>query len=359
MTSHLDFFYGKRVLITGMSGFKGAWLGSFLNYLGADVMGFYNDVPTNPSLFDAAGLTNDINVCVGDICDLSLLTSLVEGFRPEFVFHLAAQSIVKHSYEDPIETYRVNTLGSLYLLRAISKLTSKTTVVMITSDKCYENREWVYGYRELDEMGGADPYSASKACAEIAISSYWRSFLRHKSNCRVATARAGNVIGGGDWAKYRLIPDCARSWLDEQAVEIRNPAGTRPWQHVLEPLNGYLMLAEALYRNEQLDGESFNIGPSGDHCFPVATILEDLSKIWFGFRYAIGQTEDNFKEAGLLQLNCDKARSLLGWRPVLEAKQGIAWTADWYAHTRIYPGQEKAKTLEQIKTFCELIGHSS
>jgi len=329
-----EIYNRKKVLVTGHTGFKGSWLSIWLLKLGADVYGLSKDIPTYPSLFEEAELREKLTHIVADVRDAEKVQEVVSEIRPDFIFHLAAQPIVSTSYKDPLETFSSNVMGTaniLDALRVVPKL--KCTAVMITSDKCYDNVEWIWGYREQDALGGKDIYSGSKGAAELVIKSYYHSFFKKDSNIRIASARAGNVIGGGDWALDRIVPDCMRAWSEGRAVEIRSPQATRPWQHVLEPLSGYLLLGQALSNDSDLSGESFNFGPKSEQNHTVLRLLEDLSKVCkFENPAEAYRVFENtaFHEAGLLKLNCDKALFYLKWVPALEYEELVAFTGGWY-----------------------------
>ena len=329
-------YYNKRVLITGNTGFKGAWLTIWLLKLGAEVYGYAKDVPTKTSLFEELNLDSMVNHLYGDIRDLPKLSKYIDEIKPHFIFHLAAQPIVANSYENPLETFETNVLGSAILLEAYRRLKSKAVLVFITSDKCYENVEWTYGYRENDRLGGKDPYSASKAGAELVFSSYYRSFFKGDRNKLLSSARAGNVIGGGDWADNRIVPDTMVNWAKGEAVEIRSPNATRPWQHVLEPLSGYLRLGQLLWQDGfQHVGQSFNFGPASNQNHTVVQLLSELGEHWRILNSSI-RTEillknvESFTEANLLKLNCDKSLHEIAWEPVLNFEKTSKYTADWY-----------------------------
>lgn len=327
-------FKGKKVLITGHTGFKGSWLTTWLLKLGAHVYGVSKDIPTNPSMFEELELEHKIKHYQEDVRDLAKLNYLVSEIKPDFVFHLAAQAIVSTSYSDPIETITTNVLGTANILESLRTSNNECIAIIITSDKCYDNVEWVWGYKESDRLGGKDIYSGSKSAAELVFKSYYHSFFNEEgSNVKVASARAGNVIGGGDWAQDRIVPDCMRAWSKDQVVEIRNPDATRPWQHVLEPLSGYLCLAQQLYENPNLNGESFNFGPNAQYNNTVTKLLKDLSILWkfTDPEKAFKVTEHiKFHEAGLLKLNCDKALYYLDWIASLSYRQLIKFTGEWY-----------------------------
>jgi CDP-glucose 4,6-dehydratase len=328
----LTVFKGKTVLVTGHTGFKGSWLSLWLKNLGANVSGVSIGAPTEPSCSNATNLLDYVDDYFLDICDVDSLKTLVDKIQPDFVFHLAAQALVSHSYVNPLKTFETNALGSVNILEALRSLNKPVVAVMITSDKAYNNVEWVWGYRETDCLGGKDPYSSSKAMAELAIYSFVKSYFDEaNSNVRVGIARAGNVIGGGDWAVNRLIPDCMKSWSTNSVVNIRNPSATRPWQHVLEPLSGYLILGANLAKNATYHGEAFNFGPSDNLSYPVSSLIDELGKFWGNVRWKdISEEKEHLYEAGLLKLNCDKALFNLNWRSTLEFEETVKMTAEWY-----------------------------
>jgi CDP-glucose 4,6-dehydratase len=350
-----EVFRNKKVLVTGNTGFKGSWLSLWLVELGADVYGLSDTVPTNPSLFEAVNLEALVNHTMLDLGELDRVKELVSQIKPDFVFHLAAQAIVSLSHQDPLKTLRTNVMGTAHVLEALKDLEQECTAVFITSDKCYENVEWVWGYKETDPLGGKDIYSASKAAAEIIFHAYKRSFFQ-ESAIRLATARAGNVIGGGDWAMDRIVPDAMRSWNQSKPVIIRSPGATRPWQHVLEPLSGYLRLAQSLRESPNLHGESFNFGPPAGQNATVSHILEDLAAVW-GWNpprdsyEAIGETL--FPEAGLLKLNCDKALSRLSWNPTLSYEEVIDYVGSWYSHFYTKKADLLKFTQAQIQSYIQ------
>jgi CDP-glucose 4,6-dehydratase len=330
MNSFNDIYRNKIVLITGHTGFKGSWLALWLRGLGANVIGFSDSVPTEPSNFVACNLRESITNIEGDISDLSLLKKTLQVEKPEFIFHLAAQSLVKESYVNPLVTWNTNTMGTLTLLEAVRQSGIQTKLILITSDKCYDNVEWFWGYRETDRLGGPDPYSASKGAAELAISSYHRSFFTSGA-VSLVSARAGNVIGGGDWAADRIVPDCVKAWSNELVVDLRKPNATRPWQHVLEPLSGYLVLGEKLSSMPALNGGSYNFGPNANNTQSVLELVDEVAKYWSSARYkdVSGGYEGPY-ESGLLKLNCDKALHDLSWNAVLEFSDTVRLTAKWY-----------------------------
>lgn len=334
----LNQYRGRRVLITGHTGFKGFWLCTWLLELGAEVAGYASGVPTEPSGFAALGLENRIAHVRGDVRDREGTAAAIQRFRPEIIFHMAAQALVRPSYADPALTFESNAMGTLNVLEAVRRAPDVRALVLITSDKCYRNDEWVFGYRESDHLGGKDPYSASKACAELIAQAYFSSFFR--AGTRMATVRAGNVIGGGDWATDRIVPDCARAWMSGLPALIRSPSATRPWQHVLEPLSGYLWLGANLLRGGSraglpLHGESFNFGPPADVNATVGELAEALARHWPGFSLApdrMGEEgkEEGKKEATMLKLCCDKALAHLGWKAALSFAETVRFTAEWY-----------------------------
>jgi CDP-glucose 4,6-dehydratase len=327
-----DVFKNKKVLITGHTGFKGSWLSLWLTQLGANVVGYSIDIPTSPSHFETLNLDKKLIDVRGDICDLSALKKVFQEHQPEIVFHLAARPIVRDCYENPHRAFQTNVMGTINILECLKESTSTRAAVLITSDKCYENVEWEYGYREDDRLGGSDPYSASKACAEIAISSYIRSYFSN-SKCKITSVRAGNVIGGGDWARDRIVPDAVRSWSIDNELIIRNPFATRPWQLVLEPLSGYLTTAAYLLdeeKSKRITGEAFNFGPQADVIQPVSELVEEMLKSWEKAKFKIVQDPNAKKEANLLKLCCDKAQSRLEWKAILNFKETIQMTSSWY-----------------------------
>lgn len=348
-------YKNKRVLVIGHTGFKGTWLSEWLLNLGADVSGYSLYLPSEPNHFTLLKHDQRTNHHEGDIRDLPQLQQVLTKVAPEIVFHLAAQPIVSRSISDPVETFHTNVLGTTHVLEALRNTSSVKSAVIITSDKCYENVEWEYGYRENDHLGGKDPYSASKAAAEAVFHSYFRTYFAGDSaRIRLATARAGNVIGGGDWAKDRLIPDCVRAWGQDQAPEIRSPFATRPWQHVLEPLSGYLALGCLLYQNaEGVNGESFNFGPGAEVNHTVAQVLDECHNHWQNANYSTIPNPLNQKECGLLKLNCDKALHRLAWLPSLRFEETIGFTMNWYKN--FYAGSYNADyTRQQIREYTTL-----
>lgn len=327
-------FENKKVIVTGDTGFKGAWLALWLTEMGAQVTGIAIDVPTTPAMFSVLHFEQRIKHIEADIRDASLMQKILKEEEPDFVFHLAAQPIVSRSYSDPVETMQTNVMGTLHLLEALRQYNNPCVAVFITSDKCYDNVEWIWGYRESDHLGGKDPYSASKGAAELMINTYVHSFFsKTESNIKLCSVRAGNVIGGGDWAENRIVPDCVRAWSENKIVEIRNPQSTRPWQHVLEPLSGYLLAAQALFESKTgVHGEPFNFGPDADQNKTVEALIKRLTYYWNGsaepFYRVTGDIQ--FHEAGLLKLNCDKALYYLHWKPILVFEETALFTSKWY-----------------------------
>ena len=344
------FWNGRAVLVTGHTGFKGSWLSLWLQQLGARVAGYALAPPTTPSLFDQARVGDGMASTIADLRDLPALTAAVRAAAPEVVFHLAAQSLVRASYDDPVGTYATNVMGTVHLLEAVRQVPSVKAVVIVTTDKCYENREWDWGYRENDRLGGRDPYSNSKACAELVTDAYRRSFFGDH-RVAIASARAGNVIGGGDWAKDRIVPDAVRAFLDSKPLAIRNPAATRPWQHVLEPLAGYLQLAERLVADGAAFAEGWNFGPSDELVLPVGELATKLAAAWGGGAAWVGAGEPGAPhEARLLRLDASRARGRLGWRPALSIDATLAWIVEW--HQAVGRGDDaRAVTLAQLARY--------
>ncbi|MFN0014540.1 MAG: CDP-glucose 4,6-dehydratase [Saprospiraceae bacterium] len=330
-------FQNKRVLITGHTGFKGAWLSIWLEMLGAKISGLSLNPHSDRDVFVLSGIGSRMHDHRGDIRDLNTVLRVFAEEQPEIVFHLAAQPLVLDSYADPVGTFATNTQGTAHILEAIRRTPSVRAAVLVTTDKCYENQEWVYGYRENDPMGGHDPYSASKGAAELVISSYRRSFFSAEGNAAIASARAGNVIGGGDWSAYRLVPDIVRAIESGQVLEIRNPHAVRPWQHVVEPLGGYLLLAQKLLEQPKRYAEAWNFGPLPHSIYPVGKLVEAFFH-YFRENTGIGtqaqwhdtSTPGQAHEAGLLMLDISKAMQYLGWKPALDFRETVAITADWY-----------------------------
>lgn len=325
-------YENRRVLVTGHTGFKGSWLVYWLEQMGAKVCGYSTEAPSNPAHIDSLELNIENNI--GDIRDLKNLSNVLEKFQPEIVFHLAAQPLVRLSYKDPIETYETNVIGTLKVYEACRNCKSVSSIVTITTDKVYENNEWLWGYRENDRLGGKDPYSSSKAAMEILTASYIHSYFHpdnfNEHNMLIATARAGNVIGGGDWAQDRLIPDIIKASLDKKPVEIRSPHSTRPWQHVLEPLSGYLLLGQKLLERKHEYASAYNFGPAVEEDLSVKLVVEELKKYWDKIDYIIKEPKVKLHEATLLKLDCTKAKLKLNWHPVYDAKKALEVTIKWY-----------------------------
>ena len=348
-------YKNKNVVVTGHTGFKGSWLIAWLKQMGARVTGIALDPPTSPSHYISANLFDGIIDCRFDIRDLNALKNTVVKSKPDFLFHLAAQPIVSVSYDDPVDTWTTNVIGTINVLEALRDINHDCSAVIITSDKCYNNVEWEWGYRESDVLGGPDPYSASKGAAEIAIRSYVKSYFSSETNTiRIASARAGNVIGGGDWAANRIVPDCVQCWSKHQKVELRNPFSTRPWQHVLEPLGGYLTLGAALSADASLHAEAFNFGPQAQQNRSVLELVIQMSKSWPSVSWTECEPQKNsFYESGLLKLNCDKALHFLKWHAVLDFEETVALTADWYKTFYDSSGDILVLTNRQISNYAE------
>jgi len=345
-----DTFSNKKVFITGHTGFKGSWLSFLLAEVGARVAGFSLPPATEPNHFSLLNLQKKIDSTLGDIRNFSQLNNCVQKFEPEFVFHMAAQALVRPSYKDPCSTVSTNVLGSMNLLESIRHCESVRSLVYVTSDKCYENVEWVWGYRENDPLGGRDPYSASKAAAEIIFSSFSHSFFNHLPRLGAASVRAGNVIGGGDWSLDRIIPDCISAVEDGRPILLRNPGATRPWQHVLEPLSGYLELAQKLYDSPKDWGGPWNFGPSTDEVRTVVEVAQSVVRHFGRGEIKIVDGDNKVHEAGLLQLNCDKAHQLLGWHPRWHVDRTLEETASWYKKV-LCGGSAEAITRHQINEY--------
>jgi CDP-glucose 4,6-dehydratase len=349
-----DIYRGRRVLVTGHTGFKGSWLSLWLDCLGAEVGGYSLYVPTEPSNFTVISLEHRLRHFVGDIRDRAAFEKVVDEFRPSVIFHLAAQPLVRRSYSDPAVTFETNTMGMVTVLECARKREWIECVVLITSDKVYRNKEWCWGYRETDELGGHDPYSGSKGCAELVAHSYFHSYMRLGST-RMAIGRAGNVIGGGDWAEDRIVPDCIRAWSVNTQVSIRSPRATRPWQHVLEPLSGYLWLgAKLLGAGSGLSGEAFNFGPDGAGEHAVEDLIQAMASRWTGAGWSIpAGFEQVGHEATLLRLSCEKALTQLDWHAVLRFEDTVDLTVKWYRQWQDGSKPMDAFTVEQIEQYCE------
>lgn len=358
--SFKNVYKSKKVLITGNTGFKGSWLTVWLKMLGADVYGISDKIHTKPSNYEVLNLEDQIINHFVDINDFESLYNTISEINPDFVFHLAAQAIVKDSYSDPINTFKTNVIGTLNLLEVLKKRNKECIAVIITSDKCYDNVEWLWGYKETDHLGGKDPYSASKACAELVFRTFFESYFSNTtSKVKIASARAGNVIGGGDWANHRIIPDAVKSWSNKKVLQIRSPNSTRPWQHVLEPLSGYLLLGQKLYENNSLSGESFNFGPKPETNFSVESLLLKMSEFWPDVKWQVVKSDKSIKEAGLLKLNCDKALSMLGWTPNLNFDSTIEFVANWYKEYYSNNSDMLSLTKLQIEEYIETAKNQS
>jgi CDP-glucose 4,6-dehydratase len=345
-----NFWRGRRVLLTGHTGFKGAWLSLWLQSLGAEVTGFAVDVPTQPALYEMARVNDGMESIEGDVRDPEALAAAIAKAAPEVVLHMAAQSLVRPSFSAPRETYETNVMGTVNVLDAIRQHgRSVRAIVNVTSDKCYENREWEWGYREHEPMGGFDPYSSSKGCSELVTDAFRRSFFSDPAGPRLASARAGNVIGGGDWGAERLVPDIMRAALAGERVRVRNPNSIRPWQHVLNPLSGYLMLAQALWGAPEL-AEGWNFGPADEDARPVGWIVERIAAQWPEDLRSVQDDGPHPHEARYLKLDSSKARAGLGWRPGLNLEETLASIVDWYRELRAGVDM-RAVTLGQIETF--------
>ena len=352
MSARGGFWSGKRVFITGHTGFKGSWLALMLDALGAEVYG-YSLAPASPSLYEAAGLVGRFGEIFADIRDGRELREELCGFAPDVVFHLAAQPLVRASYRDPVATYETNVMGTVNLLEAVRCSPSVRSCVVVTTDKCYQDMEWEWGYRETDHLGGADPYSSSKACAEL-VAAAWRSSYLSADGVRVATARAGNVIGGGDYAEDRLVPDVMRAFANGDAPRLRSPRAVRPWQHVLDPLNGYLTLARRLYGGDESVACGWNFGPPADGSECVENVVKRIAGLWGGALYEIAE-DHRLHESQTLRLDSGRALQILNWRPVLALSEAIGWTVEWYA--RVADGASAlALTEEQIRRFADAAG---
>ena len=344
-------YKNKKVLITGHTGFKGSWLTLWLTMLGAKVTGISKGYPTTPSHFKAIDLKKKITHKILDIGNFNELSKIVKKLQPDFVFHLAAQSLVQKSYSDPLLTWSSNTLGSINVLESLKKIKKSCNVVMITSDKSYKNLEIKRGYKENDLLGGHDPYSASKASAELAIQSYINSYFMKKKNIRIAIARAGNVIGGGDWSENRVIPDIYKSWSKNKLALIRNPSSTRPWQHVLEAVYGYLILATKLKKKSNLHSQAFNFGPSNKKNYKVKELISIFEINWRGFKWKQDGKRNKAHESNLLKLNSKKAEKILGWKTKLNFKEAIFMTSDWYKEYLLRPKKIMEISKKQIESY--------
>ena len=349
--SFTDFYRGKKVLMTGHTGFKGGWLVSWLKLLGSNVIGFALPPETDPNLFTAARIAEGMTSIFGDIRDLPALSAVFGQHNPEIVIHNAAQALVRRSYREPVETYTTNVMGTVHVLEAARHTPSVRALVVVTSDKCYDNREWVWGYREADPMGGHDPYSSSKGAAELVTAGYRKSFFSQNGSARVGSARAGNVIGGGDWSEDRLVPDVVRAISSGEPVVIRRPQSVRPWQHVLEPLRGYLVLAQRLFEAGGAYADGWTFGPCDEDAIPVSDLAQRMFSLWGKGELKVELDPGAVHEAQYLRLSCDKARTQLGWRPLLTLDEALGWTVEWYRSYYQSPGTACSTTMAQVERY--------
>lgn len=350
-------YRGKKVLVTGHTGFKGSWLVSWLTMLGADVIGYALPPQTTPNHFDILKLEKHITHIIGDVRDKDMLASVIQKHKPEFVFHLAAQPLLRRSYREPVLTYETNIMGTVYALDAVRMSETVCAVVSVTSDKCYENREWIYGYRENDPLGGYDPYSSSKGCAELVTAAYRNSFFNpleygKKHHVAVASARAGNVIGGGDWAEDRLIADCVRCLVKNEPIVLRHPHATRPWQHVIEPIAGYLLLGMHLYEEGHRYSSAWNFGPHDASIISVEKIVQEIIRLWGTGSYRV-ETTSTLHEAQLLKLDISKALTQLKWHPAYTIHEALEATITWYKTFYEGTNDMTAFTQRQIKAYMQ------
>jgi CDP-glucose 4,6-dehydratase len=350
-----SYYKNKKVFVTGHTGFKGSWLIACLHLLGADVQGYALAPEYRGGLFDTVGDLNGVKTILDDIRNKKRLRDAIHQFRPDFIFHLAAQPLVRRSYKIPAETFEVNVAGTANLLEAVTGFDQKCTVVVITTDKVYENREQHVLYKEEDRLGGYDPYSASKACTELVVNSFRNSFFSagkyHEHQKAIASVRAGNVIGGGDWSEDRIIPDIVRALKDNAAIEVRNPAAVRPWQHVLEPIGGYLLLGGMLHHDPHSFSTAYNFGPLPEDHLTVKEVVETAINIWGNGKWKDCSSGHKVHEAGLLQLSIEKVQKELNWRPKLDARTAIEWTINWYKQE---PGNISEFSFQQIKDYFAL-----
>jgi CDP-glucose 4,6-dehydratase len=356
------FYQGKNVLITGHTGFKGSWLSLWLHAMGAKVIGYALDPKNQNDNFNLLGLSDKIIDIRGDIRDFELLKSVFEKNQPEIVFHLAAQPLVIESYQNPKETYEINVIGTVNLFECCRLSKSVKTIINVTSDKCYENKEWIWGYKETDPMGGFDPYSSSKGCSELITAAYRNSFFQinslNKHGKSIASVRAGNVIGGGDWSENRIIPDCIKAIYNSKEIEIRNPNSTRPWQHVLEPLRGYLLLGKYMWQDPENFSTPFNFGPDSASVVSVEKLVDKLIKYLQKGSWKFTGNKNQLHEANLLALDISKAKYILKWYPLLDIEQTVKYTADWYS--AFYAGKNMYELgLSQINQFLGKINETS
>lgn len=357
MESLVNFWKGKRVFLTGHTGFKGTWLVLWLRHLGAEVAGYALDPVGEVNLFSLTNASHGIQDIRSDIRDYPALLQAMVEFRPEIVFHMAAQPLVRYSFDEPVETYSTNVMGTVHLLEAVRRVPTVRAVVNVTSDKCYENHEWVWGYRETDPMGGYDPYSSSKGCAELVTAAWRRSWWKD-GKVGIATGRAGNVIGGGDWAKDRLVPDLVTAASENRRVRLRYPDAIRPWQHVLEPLSGYMLLAEQLCRRPEAFSEAWNFGPSEEDVRPVAWVADTVLDLWGGQDSWLQEGTPDRHEAGVLKLDCSKARSRLGWVPRWTIRKALHETVRWYKAWQAGETMREV-SLAQIKDYMSVVANEA
>ena len=348
------FYNGKKVLVTGHTGFKGSWLSLWLSELEANVAGFSAYLPSSPCNFEVLGLERLLKHIEGDVRNFDQIKRAFDSFQPEIVFHLAGQPIVRRSYSEPKKTFETNVMGTVNVLECIRQSDRVNVSVMITSDKCYRNLEWVWGYREDDQLGGGDPYSASKGCAEMVINAYWQSFFERGNKVKVGSTRAGNVIGGGDWGEDRIVPDCVRAWAQSEPVNIRNPHATRPWQFVLEPLSGYLWLGALMGTGDLRGGGAFNFGPKDNVIQPVDSLIEAFQKYWEGAKWQLKEGNSMKKESSLLKLCCDKALACLNWQSILSFEETVEFTASWYRNFYQQDANILTYSRRQIEEYCSL-----
>ena len=347
---HKSFWKNKRVIITGHTGFKGSWLSLWLNFLEAKVTGYALNPFTNPNLFSLLGIKKNISDHRDNIRDLSSLISVIKSSEPRIIIHLAAQSLVRKSYKDPVGTFATNVMGMVNLMEAARSCDSVRVILVVTSDKCYENREIDYGYRETDTIGGHDPYSCSKGCAELVTSAFRRSFFENGSAVAIASARAGNVIGGGDWAADRIVPDAMRAFNENQILMVRNPGAVRPWQHVLDPLSGYMTLCEKMWNHPSKFSEGWNFGPADENVRTVGEVTDRISELWGDHAAWERSNVDHPHEATLLKLDITKAKKQLGWKPKWDLDTALEKTVSWYKS--YYNGQDVGEmSLKQIEEY--------